>query len=39
LRGALDRGELALHYQPRIRLADGRVVGVDGIAAAVEVAR
>jgi EAL domain-containing protein (putative c-di-GMP-specific phosphodiesterase class I) len=27
LRGALDRGELSLHYQPRVALPDARVMG------------
>jgi EAL domain-containing protein (putative c-di-GMP-specific phosphodiesterase class I) len=31
LRGALDRGELALHYQPRIRLRDGQRTGAEAL--------
>ncbi|GAB1691297.1 putative bifunctional diguanylate cyclase/phosphodiesterase [Krasilnikovia sp. M28-CT-15] len=31
LRGALDRGELLLHYQPLIRLADERYVGAEAL--------
>ena len=31
LRGAIGRGELTLHYQPRIRLADGRRNGAEAL--------
>jgi EAL domain-containing protein (putative c-di-GMP-specific phosphodiesterase class I) len=31
LRGALDRGELALHYQPRVALPDARVLGAEAL--------
>jgi diguanylate cyclase (GGDEF)-like protein len=31
LRGAVDRGELMLVYQPVVRLADGRVAGVEAL--------
>jgi diguanylate cyclase (GGDEF)-like protein len=31
LRSALDRGQLSLHYQPKIRLSDERVVGLEAL--------
>lgn len=32
LRDALDRGLLELHYQPRIRLSDNQMIGVEALA-------
>jgi diguanylate cyclase (GGDEF)-like protein/PAS domain S-box-containing protein len=32
LRDALDKNDLRLHYQPRIRLSDGMMVGVEALA-------
>ncbi len=31
LRNALDRGELALHYQPQLTIKDGRIIGAEAL--------
>ena len=31
LRRAMERGEFVLHYQPRVRFADGRVLGAEAL--------
>ena len=34
LRGALERGELSLHYQPQIDMQSGEIAGMAGLVGA-----